>query len=189
MAERLRQQTLATLTLADGSNHQVVQTRLAGRTYGRGGGFVIVFTEAMARAGERIKQGGTLRVLALLPEYLDFVNFRRLSTAQVGKRLDMHTGNVSRAMAQLLELGIVEREGSGPVTTWRLSSDWGWNGTVDQYHAFRGGRLKGKKAPVRPVEAPSPIMHTPAAGVAAGGSENKRQSRLTLLQNIKGGPA
>ena len=67
----------------------------------------------------------------------------------------IEAGNASRAMAELQQLGIVERERKGPRTSWRLSSDWGWQGTPDGYHALRGGRLKSKKAPA--PEA-SPIM-------------------------------
>ena len=148
MAGRLREQRVAVLQLSDGTKHAVIQERHPSRSYGRQ--FVIVFTEAMARAAEQIKQGMTLRVLHLLPEYLDFVTFKQLRTVELGARLGTSSGPVSRAMAELHGLGIVEREGTGPRTAWRLSSDWGWNGTADQYHALRGGRLKGKKPPIRP---------------------------------------
>lgn len=117
---------------------------------------MILFTDAMERAAEQIRSGVTLRVLLLLPRHLSFTDFRRLPVS-VAEQADTNSSGISRAMATLLELGIVEREGKGPYTTWRLSSDWGWNGTANQWHAFRAGRLEGKKPPAKPVA--SPIMH------------------------------
>ena len=120
---------------------------------------MIVFTEAIARAAKEIKQGLTLRVLLKLPEHLNFTDFVHLNTAAVASELETNTGNISRAMAQLLALGVVEREGKGPRTAWRLSSDWGWNGSVDQWHALRAGRLGKKKAPATRASDQSSKSH------------------------------
>lgn len=141
----MRRQTVVAITTADGTRHQVTQERHPARSYGRG--FVILFTDAMAAAAKNIKRGVTLRLLIVLPEHLNFTDFRQLRTVDVAATLETDSGTISRSLAELLNLGIVEREGKGPRTAWRLTSDWGWNGTADQYHAFRGGRMKGKKPP------------------------------------------
>ncbi len=143
---QLREQTVTDLVTSDGELLRVVEQRVPGRTYGRQ--FLILFTEAMKVAAKRIRHGMTWRVLHLLPEHLNFTDFRMLRTVELAAELDSDSGTVSRAMRELLELNILEREGTGARTAWRFSSDWGWQGSADQYHAFRGGRLAKKKAPV-----------------------------------------
>lgn len=141
----MRQRQIVSLTTEDGAKHVVTQERHPARSYGAR--FVILFTAAMAEAGKHIKSVITFRLLHVLPEHLTFTDFRMLRTVDIAKQLDTHHGNISRAMAELLTIGVVEREGKGPRTAWRLSSDWGWNGTADQWHAFRGGRMKNKTPP------------------------------------------
>ena len=111
---------------------------------------MLLFTDAMEEASTRVRSLITVKLLLLLPRHLEFVHFKQLRTVEIADKLSTHQGNVSRGMAELLELGIVEKEGRGPRTAWRLSSDWGWQGTADQYHAFRGGRRKGVKPPGAP---------------------------------------
>ena len=160
---------------------------------------MIVFTEAMARAAKQIRQGLTLRVLLKLPEHLNFTDFVHIRTADLAAELETSTGAISRALAQLLEIGVVEKEGKGPRTAWRLSSDWGWNGSVDQWHALRAGRLGKKKAPATRASDQSSKSHN-AYSVASSinhSSENinqihegkAQQSRLTLLRAIHTEPA
>ncbi len=138
-------QKIVAITAADGSSHKVVQERHPSRTYG--GQFVILFTAAMKQAARHITSSITLRLLFELPDHLNFTDFRQIRTQGLADILSTHPGNISRSMASLVELGIVEREGKGPRTAWRFSSDWGWNGSADQYHAFRAGRLRGKRPP------------------------------------------
>ena len=122
---------------------------------------MIVFTEAMARAAKQIRQGLTLRVLLKLPEHLNFTDFVHIRTAAVSQaELETSTGAISRALAQLLAKSAWwRREGKGPRTAWRLSSDWGWNGSVDQWHALRAGRLGKKKAPATRASDQSSKSH------------------------------
>ena len=185
---RLREQRVTDLVTGDGELVRVVQQRDPARTYGRA--FVILFTEAMKAAAKEIKHGITWRVLHLLPEHLNFTDFRQVRTVDLAAELDSNSGSISRAMAELLALDILEREGSGPRTAWRFSSDWGWQGGADQYHAFRGGRLKGKKPPApSPVDTASRIMHTGENQPTTPKGENRKQTRLTLLREMKGNPA
>ena len=141
----MRLQKIVALTDDTGSTHKVVQERHPSKTYG--GRFVILFTEAMKNAARRIRSVVTLKLLLILPDHLNFTDFRMVRTQALADELDTGSGNISTGMRELLDLGILEREGKGPRSTWRLSSDWGWNGSADQYHAFRTGRLKGKKPP------------------------------------------
>lgn len=137
------------LTTGDGEKHRVTQERYPAQSYGAK--FVILFTAAMTEASRRIRSMVTLRLLIALPEHLNFTDFRMLRTAEIAEQLETNKGNISRALAELLAIGIVEREGKGPRTAWRLSSDWGWNGTADQWHAFRAGRLRNKRPPSNPT--------------------------------------
>ena len=141
----MRQRQIVSLTTEDGAKHRVTQERHPARSYGAK--FVILFTAAMAEASQRIKSVVTLRLLLVLPEHLNFTDFRQVRNVALAEKLNTDAGSISRGFAELLAIGVVEREGKGPRTAWRLSSDWGWNGTADQWHAFRAGRLRNKTAP------------------------------------------
>jgi hypothetical protein len=141
----MRQRQIVSLTTDDGAKHVVTQERHPARSYGAK--FVIVFTAAMAEASQRIKSVVTLRLLLVLPEHLNFTDFRQVRNVSLAERLKTDAGSISRGFAELLAIGVVEREGKGPRTAWRLSSDWGWNGTADQWHTFRAGRMKNKTPP------------------------------------------
>ena len=143
---------MAELVTSDGEVHAVVQERWAGKTYGKH--FMIVFTDELSRVAKSIKQGLTIRVLYVLPDHLNYTDFRPLPVRIVAETLDSSPGSISKAMSQLLALGVVERDGKGPMTRWRLSSDYGWNGSADAYHAFRAGKLRGKKPPADPANSP-----------------------------------
>ena len=138
---------ITTVITEHGEVIAVAQDRQPGKTYGRG--FMIVFLDAMEQAAERIESAITLKLLMRLPRYIDFTNFRPISQTKLAEEMSVGAGSISRGMNELLELGLVERKGSGPRQTWRLSTDWGWNGSADQYHAFRGGRMKGKEPPAK----------------------------------------
>jgi DNA-binding HxlR family transcriptional regulator len=125
----------------------VAQDRQPGKSYGKG--FMIVFLDAMEQAAERINSACTLKLLMRLPRHIDFTNFRPIRQVKLAEEIGVTDGAISRSMRELLELGLVERKGSGPRQLWRLSTDWGWNGSADQYHAFRGGRMKGKEPPAK----------------------------------------
>lgn len=171
----MRMRSIVSLVTDDGEKHRVTQERHPAHSYGAR--FVILFTAAMAEASQRIKSMVTLRLLLVLPEYLSFTDFRQIRTIAIAERLETNKGNISRALAELLALGVVEREGKGPRTAWRLSSDWGWNGTADQWHAFRAGRLKNKTAPKGAMGVTqSPITKT----AAKTRSPAVRQSKLVL---------
>lgn len=141
----MRLEKVVSIQTADGQSHLVTSERHPSRSYGAQ--FMIVFTETMATVASRTQSGTTLRVLLLLPEHLNFTDFRPLNQRSLAAQLQVGSGSISRAMTDLLEMGVVERQGRGPVTQWRLSTDWGWNGTADQFHAFRAGRLKNKVPP------------------------------------------
>ena len=155
---RLKEQRVTDLVTADGELWRVQQQRDPGKTYGRQ--FVIVFTDQLDELATKIGQGLTLKVMLKLPKRLSFTEFRFLNQAELAAELGTGQGAISRCLSQLLDLGVIEREGKGPRTKWRLSNDWGWQGTADQWHAMRAGRLKGKKPPIpEPANAQSCIMN------------------------------
>lgn len=174
----MRMRQIVSLTTDDGAKHVVTQERHPAQSYGAR--FVILFTAAMAHAARNIRSLVTLRLLMDLPEHLNFTDFRQIRTVEIAEKLGTHAGNISRSMNELLALGIVEREGRGPRTAWRMSSDWGWNGTADQWHAFRAGRLRNKKPPSNP----NGVTQKPDnANVGSPRSTAVQQSRLVLAQN------
>ena len=159
-----RLEHVVALVSADGTRHQVVQERHPSRSYGAQ--FVILFTDAMEAAARSITSAVTLRVLMLLPKHLSFTDFKHLPTTELAAGADTDQPNVSRAMRRLHQLGIVERLGTGPRTAWRMSSDWGWNGTADQWRAMRAGRLKGKRPPAKAPAGPDPQSQNEDYGIS-----------------------
>ncbi len=131
------------LHLDTGQRVAVSEPRPPGRSYGRM--FHTTFSEATAELAKRLTSGATLRVMLVLPQHLNYETFKRLDQSSLAGELGMTQASVSRALTELHEQGVVERKGAGPVTEWRLSSDYGWRGSVDGFHAFQ--RQKARQAP------------------------------------------
>ncbi len=110
------------------------------------------FTRPTAELASKVQSPVALRLLLLLPDVLSYTDWRRLDQVQTGARLNVTNSAISRAMKELHALGVVERKGKGPVTLWRLSSDYGWRGDVDSFHAHQ--RQRGKPAPAKPGAGP-----------------------------------
>ncbi len=119
---------------------------------------MIMFYEELARMTAGVTSAPTLRVLLALPSLLDFESWRRLDQRKLAAELGIAQPSVSRALADLLARRIVEKQGGGPLTEWRLSLEWGWRGNVETWHAARAAR-QGRKPPAKP---------RPAAVVAEG---------------------
>ena len=131
------------LVTEGGERIAVSEARPPGRSYGRL--FHTTFTHETAALAKKIESGSTLRVLLILPEHLNYTTFKRLDQTKLAAELHMAQSSISAAMAQLLQLGVVERQGKGPVTEWRLTTDFGWKGDVAGFHAFN--RKKERSTP------------------------------------------
>lgn len=144
---------LATLTVEHAETGEVeawrVQTtRQPGGSYGVQ--FSTTFIAEQAKLAQGISSGPTLRVMLLLPTLLDYVQWRRLDQVKLGTTLGINQGTVSKALKELLRIGYVEKNGTGPTTEWRLSSNYGWKGSVDSYHQFQRSRSAEKTEGERP---------------------------------------
>ena len=137
----MRSHRIVSITTTDGATLGVLQERYPGRSYGVQ--FHTTFTEATADLALRITNGATLRLLLILPHHLSYEAFKRLNQTAVGSQLGIDNSTVSRGMNELHSLGVVERKGKGPVTEWRLSSDYGWCGNVDSFHQHRRQNRRG----------------------------------------------
>lgn len=146
----IRSAPIVALVTDDGELHRVQQSRQPGTTYGAR--FMLVFDEARQEIVTKAKTFATLKVWMILPDHLDWVTWRRLDQRKLAKKLEIGVASVNRALTELLELGAVEKQGAGPVTEWRLSLDWGWRGSADQYHAARKARTA---RPVKDLPAPN----------------------------------
>lgn len=153
---------ITSLGLSDGSTVRVVDQREPRQTYGRV--FMTIFSEEMAHIALNLRHGSTLRVLLTLPMHLSWTDFRRLNQIALAKELSMAQATISGALKQLLDVGAIERRGKGPVTEWKLSPDWGWNGRAG---AWRGTqRLRGRNT--APGAPQMPGRHPPTRVAAEG---------------------
>jgi DNA-binding IclR family transcriptional regulator len=113
-----------------------------------------MFDEARQEIIDQLRNGATLRVFLALPDHLSWTEFRPLNQSQLATRLKITGASVSRAMKDLLNRGIVERIGAGPVMQWKLSLKWGWRGNAAAYHAAMretGEQHRTLKKPERPA--------------------------------------
>ncbi len=92
---------------------------------------IIVSIPAMSRAAEQVKYGASIRVLLMLPHYLSFTEFRRVPSTKLGQELGCGQSSVSAAMRDLQSIGLVERQGRGPHTMWRLTEAFGMEATEE----------------------------------------------------------
>lgn len=177
----MRHATIVRLQTATGETVAVEEQREPSKSYGRP--FVTQFTDIIPAVARAIDSAVELKVLLTLPLHLDWTTFRRLNQTELGKTINADRATISRAMIHLHKLGIVERQGRGPVTLWRLSDEWGWKGTVDAYHASR--RKRGKLAP-RAAGPTAPIAAEGREGNAQPDAKPKAEQRtLPLLTPIK----
>jgi hypothetical protein len=166
---------IASIVDEDGVHHLVARQRQPTETYDRP--FMTVFTDILPAVTGGIDSAATLKLLLILPQHLNWVEFKRLDQRKGAAQIKSTQSGVSRGMNELHRLGIVEREGRGPVTMWRMTQEWGWRGNVDAYNAEkdrRGGakpgttlRLaasqlpqKGYSAPPAPAERTKPVRST-----------------------------
>lgn len=134
---------VVSIRTADGQTLPVAEQRHPSRSYGMQ--FHTSFTEPNRQLASRLRSAVAARLLLILPAHLDYVTFRRLDQRKIAAEIDVTNGAISKALAELTALGVVERRGKGPVVEWRLSLDYGWRGDVDSFHAER--RKRGKPAP------------------------------------------
>jgi len=75
-----------------------------------------------------------MRVLMALLADLDYENYIQVAQIDIAETLKMQKTNVSRAMRNLLEFGvIVEGPKVGRSKTYRLNPQFGWKGTVSNH--------------------------------------------------------
>jgi DNA-binding transcriptional ArsR family regulator len=138
-----RHAKVVSLTTDTGERMTVSSQREPSRSYGRM--FHTTFDDAAAELAKAVRSGVTLRLFLILPRHLSYTDFRKLDQRKLGKELDAGQSSISRALEELREIGAVEKRGSGAHIEWRLTSDYGWRGTVESYHQDR--RLRGRAAP------------------------------------------
>lgn len=145
---------LRRLTDPEGRHYLISEDR--GANPGYGGAFVIFFLSALDEASRLT--GTQLRVLVRLPKHLDFKTFKALPREKLAKEMNLGGPAVSAALIALQQAGLIERQGRGPVTQWRLALKLGWKGSAPAYHKAKRERAEGKKPRLRLVtssETPS----------------------------------
>ncbi len=163
---------IASIVTDDGIKSAVVTQRTPARSYGMQ--FHTTFTHEAAKIARTITSGATLRLFIVLPEHLDYVTFRRLDQVKIGAELGMGQSSISRSLKELVEAGVVERRGKGPLVEWRLSPDYGWRGDVESFHAEQGKRRK----------KPGALTGSPAPIVAEGRLSKPPQRNLRLFSSV-----
>ena len=145
----MRLERLGTLQTADGKTVTLTTLPSADQTYGAQ--FVTVFPIALKTLCKPIRSIVTMHTLLALPEHLDWATFRRLDQNKLAAEVGTSQASISRSLAELVARGLLERQGKGPVVTWKLSIEWGWNSNVANYHRARATKA-GKRAPPRANE-------------------------------------
>ncbi|SWX96660.1 Uncharacterised protein [Klebsiella pneumoniae] len=75
-----------------------------------------------------------MRVLMALLAELDYENYIQVAQTDISIALKMQKANVSRAIKNLLEFGIIlEGPRIGRSKTYRLNPQFGWKGTVSNH--------------------------------------------------------
>ena len=85
----------------------------------------------------------TLRVFLLLASKCDFENWLQVPQSEIAAELDIEKANVTRAIQQLEELGIILRGPKvGRANTFRFNPNAGWKGKVHKLRPAMERHLK-----------------------------------------------
>ena len=143
------------LLTKDGEKFTVRETRHPSASYGQR--FTTMFDAPLSSLADRIHSATALRVFLKLPALLDFETWRPLRQAALADELGTRQSAISRALAELARAGVLDRQGTGPLTTWRLSMQWGWRGNVAAYQKAKRNAAKIAKRLGDDVTAGPPI--------------------------------
>jgi hypothetical protein len=174
------------LLTTDGQLYDVTEQRPTNQTYAMGA-WVITWNESSRYLAQTIKHAATLRVLHALPDYLNFVTFERVDQRKLAAEYDLNQASISRALAELHALGVIEKHGAGPATLWRFSLNYGWKGNLASFNAEKAKRAPGT---VRPLGPPPPPVVAEGIGrnppPPPAPPANERQTRLRLIGEARG---
>jgi len=131
--------------------------------------FCTMSTPAIRALARRIRTATALRLFLTLPDILDWHEWRHLNQIQLGEELGTAQSNISAALKQLLEIGVLQRKGSGPRQEWRLSLDLGWRGNVADF--AKEAAAQGKSFPKRLRGQPKQMSQNDYPGAA---NDNRR---------------
>jgi hypothetical protein len=186
---------ITSLKTEDGDTYLVTSQRDPARSYGMQ--FHTTFTDEAAKIARTVSSGATLRLFIVLPQLLTYNSWRRLDQVKLGADLGMNNSTISRALKELVELEVIERQGKGPVVEWKLTPNFGWRGNVESFHNERAKR--SKSAPGGPAGADEDrIIYSSGngSGISEAGTSTElvnlhpvtRQRNLRLLTPINSEP-
>ncbi len=101
---------------------------------------------AILVAKDRDIKGETHRVLWFLIGILDFENWIQLSATEMGKELNMHRQDISKAIKVLERKEIILRGSKiGRSYSFMLNPEFGWKGKVKNLEKYREDKYKNRK--------------------------------------------
>lgn len=110
--------------------------------------------EGFLKLAKTPMRGQSVRVLFFLMGRLDYENFVRQSRQEIGDSLGMPKGNVSRAIKELRENGILDEAKDKSL---RLNTKFGWRGKVSNLNKFHLGELKKSNTEAADEAARAPL--------------------------------
>lgn len=110
------------------------------------GGFFMAIQEGFLYLAQQDFSGRTRRVLDYLFSKLDFENWIRVSQTDIARELNLKRSNVSSAIKQLCEKGIIHKgPKAGNSWTYRLDPSFGWKGRASKKKAAEEAIRKAKE--------------------------------------------
>lgn len=113
-----------------GGEYQLARVRRASDSYGRR--FAVIFDDAARGLAHADLRPLSFRLLFLCLADLNFDRWQRVPLAEWADELGVTKGAISKAIAQLHGIGVLERQGRDE---YRLAPALGWRGTPAAYHA------------------------------------------------------
>ncbi|MEL7274138.1 MAG: hypothetical protein AAGK33_11950 [Pseudomonadota bacterium] len=83
---------------------------------------------------------------------LSFDRFNLIDTKAMAEELGVSRPTISRCLNDLRDREFLERQGSGPRQTWKLTPEGGWRGTPTSFHKSERVRAEAKKRKLTVIE-------------------------------------
>jgi hypothetical protein len=152
---RLGQVDMSTGEILEGATLAVFYPR---RKNGFTTGWLAMAQEPLMKLAQADLGGEAMRVLFAALAKLDFENYLVLNQAQLARELGMKKGNVSRAVARLLEEGVLlAGPRIGVNRTYTLNPHYGWKGSARGHQEALQARMKAAGLSVVQTEPTEPV--------------------------------